>query len=147
MNKILFYKGIYIKREYMPTARKVYDLYITEEGIGANFVWQHNTVRLPIIHPILDSIKRLGRNGKSPEQLIKANPNNLYYKFENIQGIVSDRSHKELQVLTDNEEFKIHFRKIKRFDELIKLLEEKIPDKIHSRDSVKITQSVYLGKK
>jgi hypothetical protein len=143
----IFYKGIGINRDFMSIVRQYFDIYSTGEGFGWNYVWQRTDNRFPIIHPFLDGIKRRGRADKSTSELMKLHPGNLFLKFDEVQGIVSDAIHKEFHLITGAEEIKIHFRKYEEFEGFNNFLKNKIADKVHARDDTEIKASVYIENK
>lgn len=140
----IFYKGIGVNRDFMSIVRQYFDIYSTGEGFGWNYIWQRTDKRFPIIHPFLDGIKRKGRADKSTNELMKLHPSNLFLKFDDVQGIVSDAIHKEFHIMTAAEQIKIHFRIYEEFEGFLNYLKSNIADKVHSRDDTEITPSVYI---
>ena len=140
----IFYKGIGVNRDFMSIVRQYFDIYSKDDGFGWNYVWQRTHYRIPILHPILDAIKRRGRANKSTTEMMKLHPSNLFLKFDDVQGIVSDAIHKEFQIMTAAEEIKLHFRNYEEYEGFNNFLISKIADKVHSRDDTEIKPSVYI---
>ncbi len=140
----IFYKGIGVNRDFMSIVRQYFDIYSKDEGFGWSYVWQRTHYRIPIIHPILDEIKRRGRANKTTSELMKLHPSNLFLKFDDVQGVVSNAIHKEFHIMTATEEIKIHFRNYEEFEGFYNFLKSKIADKVHSRDETEIKPSVYI---
>ena len=147
VNYIKLFKGITVDRDILMLARHTYDLYVTAEGSGANFVWKRNDFRIKFLHNFTDFIKRNGRKSKTTDQLIAADERNFFFSYEEIQGVVYDSHRKEIIMLGSQEELRIHFRSLSKFNAYIALLKERINTKMFSRDDTQIPLSITLGAK
>lgn len=139
------YKGVNVMRDTFPLARIFFDIEIYELGFAGYAVWQNNTFRVPVISHVRDILKRRNRGGKTIEDAVEADERNFYIKYNEVQGIVADGNHKELQLLTSNEQLTILFRYPSQYEEFLGLIEENLKDKIFKRDDTEVTHSVYIS--
>ena len=147
----VFFNGskgkIIVNRDFMQMRRQHLDIYGDTTGIGGNYLWERNNVRLLVIHPFLDFLRRNKRKGMKPEEQAKLHVSNFYVKYDEIQGVVSDRKHKEFHIMTEKEQIKVFFRIAGQYEEFKDFLTEKLGDKFHTRDDVEIIDSVYIENK
>ena len=69
---------------------------------------------------------------------------NFHFSFDDIQGVVTYRDHKEIQLLSVNEQIYFLFRKFEEYDLFVAYLEDKIGEKYFTRDNIDIKDSVYI---
>ena len=107
-------------------------------------MWKRNDYRFPIFHHLKDFLNRRDRGEKTLEESLKEHKHHFHVKFEDVQGVVTDRDHKEIQLLSVKEEMKILIHPYEEYDEFAKILQEKLGDRYFTRDNVDIEDSVYV---
>ncbi len=140
----LFYNRVGIFRDSSPVARYFYDVHVFENGLGCYYMWKRNEYRFPLYHHLKDFLARNKRNSLSIDDSVKDHVENLMIKFDDIQGVVTDREHKEIQLLSVQEELKVIFRPYEDYDEFDSFLKDKLGDRYFTRDNVDIEDSVYV---
>ena len=138
------FKGVNVMRNTFPSTRIFVDIHIFNDGFAGYAVWQTNTFRIPGFSHLRDYLSRRNRGQMDPKQAAEEDERNFFFNYDEIQGIVSHAEHKELQLLTSTEQFSIHFRWDKDYDEFIVDFSEKVEKKIFSRDDVEVKASVYI---
>ena len=103
-SNITMYMGVNVMRDFLPVARVFYDLHLDGDGIAGYAVWQTNTYRIPIISHLRDYLGRKKRADSERSKVVDQDERNFFFKYHDIQGIVTHSAHKELQVLTNRSE-------------------------------------------
>lgn len=144
-SQIIMYKQVNVMRDFLSMARVFYDLHIDGDGVAGYAVWQTNNFRIPGLYHIGDYRTRKKRANTERSEAIKHDERNFFFTYHDIQGIVIDSNHKELQVLTKTEQLSIHFRWPEDYEGFVTHLKDKINDKIFSRDDVEVKASIYIS--
>ena len=138
------YTRVGIFKDEFPMARYFFDIHVTNEGFAGYYMWRRNENRFPIYHHLKDFLKRRARGSSTLEQSLRGDERHFFVKFEDIQGVVTDREHKEIQLLSVKEEMKLLFRPYHEYDEFAKILESKLGERYFTRDNIDIEDSVYI---
>ncbi len=141
----LDFTGVGVMRDGFTVARNHFDLNVVADGIIGYCIWQKNNFRIPIISHIRDILKRRNVKTKSRENALKSDARNFFLPFAEIQGIVSDDDHKELQILSAVELITILFRPIQDYTDFVKAISEKVESKIFNRDTTEIVESINIS--
>lgn len=140
----VMFKGVNVMRDTFPSTRIFFDVHIFNDGFAGYAVWQTNTFRIPVISHLRDFLSRRSRGKMDPTEAAEDDDRSFFFNYNEIQGIVSHAQHKELQILTSSEQFSIHFRWEKDYDNFIVDFTKKVDKKIFSRDDVEVKASVYV---
>ena len=115
-NDQLFLTGVGVMRDSFDVARHHYDIIVDGEGITGYFIWRRNSFRIPLISPIFDFLKRRSRNSTSKDEAINSDDLNFFIPFGEVQGVVTHDKHKEIQILSSQEQLVIIFRPIEDYE-------------------------------
>jgi hypothetical protein len=126
-------------------ARYFFDVHINDDGIAGYYVWKRNDIRIPILHPLLDLLMRNSRNGKSREEVVNGDYRNFFIPFDEVQGLVTDSEHKEIQLLYSQEQIYFYFRDKPDYERLVEVLKKNVPDRYYTRDGKETTPGVYVS--
>jgi hypothetical protein len=141
----LFLTGVGVMRDSFDVARHHYDIIVDGEGVTGYFIWRRNSFRIPLISPLFDLLKRRGRNSSSRDEAINSNDLNFFIPFSEIQGVVTHDEHKEIQILSSQEQLIILFRPIKDYEAFVESISEHIENKVFNRDMTETIDSVYIS--
>jgi len=144
-NKVATYVGVGVMRDILPLARVFYDITVYDDGFSGFAMWQRNTYRIPIISQFKDFMKRRKWAAKGRDKVVADDERNFFFTFDSVQGIVTHDKHKELQILTNSEQFNIIFRSPGNYENFVGHLKSKIDNKVFDRDRVEIKSSVYIS--
>ena len=140
------FKQVRLERNSFMMAAHYFDVHIGGEGIQSYFMWKRNDSRFPIYHHIMDMMKRSARNGKSIEDATAEDERSIYIPYDSIQGVVTYKKHKEIQLLSTAEQVYFIFRNVDDYDEFVSNLKENIGDRYFTRDDIDIEETVYMSK-
>tara|TARA_A100001234_G_scaffold127079_1_gene111556 strand:- start:3360 stop:3806 length:447 start_codon:yes stop_codon:yes gene_type:complete len=143
-NTDLAFVNVRIERNSFMMAAHFYDIIIGEGGIQGYYMWRNNDFRIPGYHHVVDYFKRIFRGRKKIESAVEKHEKNFHISFDDIQGVVTYRDHKEIQLLSVNEQIYFLFRKFEEYDLFVAYLEDKIGEKYFTRDNIDIKDSVYI---
>ncbi|MHA2090454.1 MAG: hypothetical protein ACW98K_06300 [Candidatus Kariarchaeaceae archaeon] len=139
------FRGVSVMRDGFTIARNFFDLQIDNHGLGGYVIWQRNNFRLPLISSFFDFLKRRKRSGISIEEAVDADERNFFIPFDEVQGIVTDDEHKEVQILSSNELLTLVFRPIPDYEAFIDAIQPQLDEKIFNRDLTEVTPSVKIS--
>ncbi|MHA2249874.1 MAG: hypothetical protein ACXAD7_05910 [Candidatus Kariarchaeaceae archaeon] len=138
------FTGVGVMRDNFTVARNMFDIHVDDDGIAGYVVWQRNNFRIPGLAHLLDLLKRRSRNNKKREEAVKLDHRNFVIPYSEIQGVVTDDEHKEIQLLSSSEQLTIIFRPINDYEAFVDSISKNLEEKIFKRDLTKITPSVYI---
>lgn len=144
-NKVATYVGVGVMRDILPLARVFYDITVYDDGFSGFAMWQRNTYRIPVFSQFKDFMKRRRWAAMGREKVVSSDERNFFFSFDSIQGVVTHDKHKELQILTNTEQFTIIFRSPGNYESFVEHLKSKIDNKVFNRDRVETTPSVYIS--
>lgn len=139
------FKNVGIYRRAFPMARHYFDVHMGDDGIHAYYMWKRNDFRIPIYHHLSNFFKRMSRKGKSRDEAVAKDERSLFVSYDDIQGVVTYRDHKEIQLLSTEEQIYFLFRPFDDYDKFVEYLKENLPDRYFTRDSTEIEDTVYIS--
>lgn len=143
--KVAQYNKVGVHRESFPMARHYFDVHVNEDGIAGYFMWLKNHIRIRPFHDLKDMRKRSQRSGRSRDNALATHENNFFVPYDEIQGCVTYRYHKEIQMLSSRESVNYHFRSAKDYEAFVELLKKYVGDRVFTRDDVETKSSVYVS--
>ena len=142
--KITSYQGVGVMRDTLALARVHYEIHVYDEGFAGYAVWARNDIRLPLIAHLSDFLKRRKRASMTVKDAVALDERSFYVAYSDIQGIVNDGDHKEIQLLSNTEQMTILFRPPDDYEEFMEHINKNVKEKVFSRDEVKTVSAVYV---
>ena len=123
-----------------------FDIVIDENGIHGFLMWRTNTVRIPGISTIVDSVKRFNRF-RNQKKALEIDKNNFSISWDEFQAAVTYDHHKEIMIRNKNDIIILLFRNPKQYEKFYSNIKTRAKEKIFSRNQTSMPQSIFEGSK
>lgn len=139
------FRTTHIGRKKFSSHQHFFDVDVYDTHVECHFMWRSHSSRPLGIAQFRDFLNRMQRDQLDIDAAESTEDSSFGFRWDDIQGVVTYDHHKQLMFRSNKEVFVMNFRSPKRYDGFMEFVKEKIPDKIHSRDSISMEESIYVG--